>query len=267
MVPSPDNASPAVEARTASVVSNAISVLRCFSVREPLMGVTEIAARVGLHKSTVSRILATLEQENLVERDPQTRRFRLGLGLITMTGPLLADLDERRVAYPVLQELTEQTGETSALMVWNGSETVCLEQIPSPQQIKHTTPLGTRFDTALSSSVQIFLAAQPPERVRALLLSGRINHFTATETGITTYQQLLREVSSDGVAVNYGKTSVDEVGVSTPVFDHRDELVAAVMIAAPRYRVTEERLTHLVAACKAASARVSQRLGRAVRTP
>ncbi|WP_424348201.1 IclR family transcriptional regulator domain-containing protein [Kocuria sp. CH-021] len=96
-----------------------------------------------------------------------------------------------------------------------------------------------------------------------------MNHWTqlTLTRRVTTYQQLLREVSSDGVAVNYGKTSVDEVGVSTPVFDHRDELVAAVMIAAPRYRVTEERLTHLVAACKAASARVSQRLGRAVRTP
>ncbi len=266
MTLSSDHVSPTAEARTASVVSNAIGVLRCFSVQEPQLGVTEIAGRVGLHKSTVSRILATLEQENLVERDPQTRLFRLGLGLITMTGPLLADLDERRVAYPVLQELTEQTGETSALMVWNGNEAVCVEQIPSPQQIKHTTPLGTRYNTALSASVQTFLAAQPPERVRALLLSGTINHFTATDTGIDTYQQLLREVSAEGVAVNYGKTSVDEVGVATPVFDHRDELVATVMIAAPRYRVTEEQVTHLVAACKAASEKVSQRLGCAART-
>ncbi|OOE03565.1 helix-turn-helix domain-containing protein, partial [Fictibacillus arsenicus] len=78
MTSSTDNSSPITEARTASVVSNAIGVLRCFSVHEPLLGVTEIAARVGLHKSTISRILAILEQENLVERDPQTRRFRLG---------------------------------------------------------------------------------------------------------------------------------------------------------------------------------------------
>jgi len=267
MTPSPDSSSTAAEARTASVVSNAIAVLRCFSVHEPLLGVTEIAGRVGLHKSTVSRILATLEQDDLVERDPQTRRFRLGLGLITMTGPLLADLDERRVAYPVLQELTERTGETSTLMLWNGTGTVCVEQIPSPQQIKHTTPLGTRFNTALSSSVQIFLAAQPLERVRALLLSGAINHFTATETNIAAYLELLQEVSAEGVAVNYGKTSVDEVGVATPVFDHRDELVAAVMIAAPRYRVTEEQVAHLVDACRAASEEVSQRLGCAVRIP
>ncbi|CAL8899785.1 IclR family transcriptional regulator [Kocuria varians] len=253
------------ESRTTPVIANAVSVLRCFTHDDPLLGVTEIAGRIGLHKSTVSRILATLEQENLVERDPQTRRYGLGLGLITLAGPLLADLDERRVAYPVLQELTAQTGETSALVVWNGAETVCVEQIPSPQEIKHTIPLGTRYDTALSSSVQVFLAAQPAERVRALLLAGTVTHLATTEDAIESYLQQLATVRDEGVAVNYGRTHVDEVGVAAPVRDHRNETVAAVMIAAPRYRVTEDQVSHLVAACTAAAEEVSQRLGHSPR--
>src|SRR6478609_9937054 len=162
------------DAKGTSVIVNAIAVLRTFTADEPLLGVTEIANRVGLHKSTVSRILATFEQEHLVERDPETRRFRLGLGLIAVAGPLLAELEERRVAYPVLRELTEQTGETSALMVWNGAESMCVEQIASHHQIKHTTPLGARYNDALSASVQIFLAGEQPERVSALLRSGTI---------------------------------------------------------------------------------------------
>ncbi|MEX5237532.1 IclR family transcriptional regulator [Kocuria arenosa] len=249
------------EARAASVVSHALRVLRCFSVDEPTLGVTEIAARVGLHKSTVSRLLATLEREDVVERDPQTRRYRLGLGLISVAGPLLAELDERRVAYPVLLELTEQTRETSALLVWNGDQAVCVEQIPSPRQIKHTTPLGTRYSTALSSSVQLFLAEQPAERVRALLLSGIVELPDPTEASIDVYLESLRQVVDDGVAVNYGKTSVEEVGVAAAVRDHRDQLVAAVMVAAPRYRVTPEQAELLAAAAVAAAQEVSQRLG------
>lgn len=138
------------DSKGASVIVNAIAVLRTFSADEPLLGVTEIANRVGLHKSTVSRILATFEQEHLVERDAETRRFRLGLGLIAVAGPLLAELEERRVAYPVLRELSEQTGETSALMVWSGDESICVEQIASHHQIKHTTPLepGTTMPSA-----------------------------------------------------------------------------------------------------------------------
>lgn len=249
------------DSRTTPVVSNAIGVLRCFTVDEPHLGVTDIAGRVGLHKSTVSRILTSLEQENLVERDPQSLKYTLGLGLITLAGPLLAELDERRVAYPVLQELTERTGETSALVVWNGTETVCVEQIPSPREIKHTVPLGTRYNSAPSSTVQVFLAHQPQERVRALLLAGTLTHHSTADAAVDAYLGELAEVREAGVAVNYGRTSVDEVGVAAPVFDHRGELVSAVVIAAPRYRVTEDQVALMVAACMDAAREVSQRLG------
>ncbi|MDQ0635021.1 IclR family acetate operon transcriptional repressor [Arthrobacter pascens] len=249
------------DTKGASVIVNAIAVLRSFSADEPLLGVTEIANRVGLHKSTVSRILATFEQEHLVERDPETRRFRLGLGLIAVAGPLLAELEERRVAYPVLLELTEQTGETSALMVWNDSASMCVEQIASRHQIKHTTPLGARYNDAMSASVQVFLAAEPVERVGALLRSGGITYPGLDDAGLDGYQVRLKEVARRGWAINYGESSIDEVGVAAPVFDHRGDIVAAVLIPAPRFRVSEDRLQSLGEACAAAARRVTTRLG------
>ena len=122
------------EANGSSVIDHALAVLRCFSPEEPLLGVTDIAHRGGLHKSSVSRILATLENSDLVERDERSRRFRLGLGLITVSGPLLATLDVRRAAYAHLQELTARTGETadgraeiSAIIVPNGTEGFTVE--------------------------------------------------------------------------------------------------------------------------------------------
>ena len=244
-----------------SVIVNAIAVLRCFTADEPLLGVTEIASRVGLHKSTVSRILATFEQEHLVERDPETRRFRLGLGLIAVAGPLLAELEERRVAYPVLRELTDQTGETSALMVWNGTESMCVEQIASRQQIKHSTPLGARYQDAMSASVQVFLSAEPAERVRALLRSGTITYPGLDEASLDGYQIKLGDVARRGWAINYGESSIDEVGVAAPVYDHRGDIVAAVLIPAPRFRVSRERLQSLGEACSAAAHQVTTRLG------
>jgi IclR family acetate operon transcriptional repressor len=244
-----------------SVIVNAIAVLRSFTADEPLLGVTEIANRVGLHKSTVSRILSTFEQEHLVERDPETRRFHLGLGLIAVAGPLLAELEERRVAYPVLRELTEQTGETSALMVWNGTESMCVEQIASHQQIKHTTPLGARYQDAMSASVQVFLSAEPVERVRALLRSGTVTFPGLDDASLDGYQIKLGDVARRGWAINYGESSIDEVGVAAPVYDHRGDIVAAVLIPAPRFRVSRERLQSLGEACAAAAQLVTTRLG------
>ncbi|MET3809128.1 IclR family transcriptional regulator [Arthrobacter sp. UYEF3] len=249
------------DTKGASVIVNAIAVLRSFTADEPLLGVTEIANRVGLHKSTVSRILSTFEQERIVERDAETRRFRLGLGLIAVAGPLLAELEERRVAYPVLQELREQTGETSALMVWNGTESMCVEQIGSHHQIKHTTPLGARYQDAMSASVQVFLSTEPADRVSALLRSGEITYPGLDEAGLDGYKIRLGDVSCRGWAINYGESSIDEVGVAAPVYDHRGDVVAAVLISAPKFRVSRERLQSLGEACAAAAGRVTTRLG------
>ena len=247
--------------RGGSVIDNAIAVLRCFSSEEPLLGVTEIAHRVGVHKSTASRLLATLETSDLVERDPVSRQFRLGMGLISVAAPLLADMDVRRVAYPVLQELTVQSGETTALMLWNGYESVCVEQVASSQQIKHTSPLGARYNTAYSSSVQIFLAEQPTERVRKLLTSGSVTMAEPTAQRVDDYCEQLSRVRAAGVAVNYGKATVDEVGISAGIRDHRGDLIAAVMVAAPRFRVSEYQATIMAEAAVNSAQEVSQRLG------
>ena len=253
----PDNG----EGRGTSVLKNGIAVLRAFAVDEPLLGVSEIAAKVGLHKSTVSRILATLELEDLVERDPLTRRFRLGLGVIAMAGPLLADLDVRRVAYPLLHDLSRRTGETVALMVWDGGEAVCVEQVPSLRQVKHTTPLGTRYDTAASSSVQVFLAHLEPFTVRSLLMKGTIDFPGLTEAALDAYLIRLHDVVDRGFATNYGETSFEEVGVAAPVFDHRGEPVAAVLLSAPRFRVSTEQLGLFEKAVIDAAGAITSRLG------
>ncbi|WP_125610039.1 IclR family transcriptional regulator [Specibacter cremeus] len=249
------------DSRGASVLENAVAVLRSFSAAEPMLGVTDIATRIGLHKSTVSRILATLEQEELVERDPDTRRFHLGLGIIAVAGPLLAELEERRVAYPVLRQLTERTGETSSLMVWNGRESMCVEQIASPQQVKHTTPLGARYHDAMSASVQVFLAAEDEDRVKSLLAGGDITYPGLDAVELEAYLARLAEVARRGYATNYGESAIDEVGVAALVHDHRGNPVAAVLIPAPRFRVSPERLQLLGEACAAAAAHVTTRLG------
>ena len=247
-----------------SVLQNALAILHTFSEETPLLGVTEIADRVRLHKSTVSRILATLEAENIVEQDPGSRRFRLGLGLIGLAGPLIADLDVRRAASNVLQQTSEKTNETTALMIWNGGESVCVDQVTSPQQVRHSTPLGTRYGTVFSSSVQVFLADMDETQVHALLARPNLSSAGMETADIQAWQARLVEVRERGYAVNYGETSIQEVGVSAPVFDHRGETIAAILTSAPRFRVSPEQLPILGKATADAANQVAARLGGAL---
>ncbi len=249
------------EPRNSSVIVNVIDVLRCFTVDDPLQGVTEIATTVGLHKSSISRILSTLEQERIVERDELSRKFRLGMGLIAVAGPLLANLDVRRIAYPILQELAEATGETAALNIWDGAESVSVEQIPSRKQVKHTSPIGSRYGTPLSASVQVFLAYQDETVVRELLSRSGAEHDPAGPQDLEVYLHRLDQVRERGYACNYGETSDEEVGVAAPIMGHRGEVAAALMVAAPLYRIDDAKLAELAGICCRAAARISRRLG------
>jgi len=242
-----------------SVVHNVIDVLRCFSTDEPLVGVTEIAQQVGLHKSSVSRLLATLESEGWVEQEPTTRKYQLGLGLIAIAGPLLANLNVRQVAHPYLQQLAADTRETTVLAVWEDSAAVTVEQIVSDRTVKHTSPLGSRYSSTGSATVQIFLSDMTPDAAWALIDSGHIRlqtHWTKETT-----RQRLAETRNRGYATNLRETFEDEIGIAAPVYDHHRKVVAAVLIAAPAYRIDDHTTQWLIEQCLATAATISTRMG------
>ena len=224
-----------------------------------MVGVTEIAEEVGLHKSSVSRLLATLETEGWVEQDATTRRYRLGLGLIAIAGPLLANLNVRHIAFPYLQDLAEATQETAVLAVWEGSVAVTVEQIVSQRTIKHTSPLGARYASTGSATVQIFLSHMAEHAVTALLDNGSIE----LQSGWTRPElhERLATVRQQGFATNLQETFDDEVGIAAPVYDHRQEVIAAVLIAAPAYRLNDTVTQALIDQCVATAAKISTRMG------
>src|SRR5690606_9461052 len=221
----------------AASLLNGFLVLEAFSASDsPMLGVTEIVENVNLHKSTVSRMLAGLAEGGYVQRDEATGRYRLGLGMIGLAGPLLAELDIRRAAAPQLEAMTHATKETSALAVWNATEAIVVEQYASPHQVKHSASIGTRYTRFASSSVRVFLAALPAEEAdRLLALHGfGIDGYSGPGDAV---HDALAQIREQGIAVNDGETTVDEYGVSAPVRDYRGELVGCITASAPRSRV------------------------------
>jgi DNA-binding IclR family transcriptional regulator len=242
-------------------LQHGILVLQSFSREEPVLGVNEIARRVGLHKSTVSRILSTLEDQALVERDGSSGQFRLGVGVISLAGPMLANMNVRRVARPRLEELTLRVDETTGLAVWSRGETVIVEQVGARNPVKHTIPIGTRYQAHSGSSGKVFLAHAPPEEVREVFDRGLPRVTERTITDPRRLSEELERVRRLGYAVNDGESAIEEVGVAAPVRDHRDRVVAALLLSAPRYRTPPERIERLGPLVAEAAADVSARLG------
>lgn len=249
-----------VQGAAASLL-NGLAVLEAFSVQKPVLGVTEVAQLVGLHKSTVSRILGGPTEAGYVQSDEETGRYRLGLGLIALSGPLLADLDVRRAAVPYLEQLTESTQEISVISVWNGPEAIVVEQVASPYQVKHTANIGTRYNKFETSSVRVFRAELAPALATGLIESGQILR-TAGDGLPLDHTAHLQEVARQAYAVNDGSTIEEEFGVSAPVRDYRGKVVGCIAVSAPRSRVPKHTTSGtLVKAVQHAASEVSTRLG------
>lgn len=248
----------------AASLLNGLNVLEAFTPAHPVLGVTEISERVGLHKSTVSRILQGFAEAGYVQRDEATGRYRLGLGMLGLAAPLLADLDVRRAAQPHLEELTSRTGETSALSLWNGTEAVVVEQVDSPHQVKHSAHIGTRYNLWASSSVRLFLSTIEMESVHDLVSSGHIivSEQDRRRGGFEAPSEHLQHVRDSGLAVNDGQTTPEEFGVSTAIHDYRGSITGCITVSAPRSRVQDRDLGGLLMdSARDAAAAVSARLG------
>ena len=257
-------ASPAPKTQgIAASLLNGFAVLEAFSIAEPELGVTEIAERVGLHKSTVSRILQGMSESRYVARDPDSGKYTLGIGLISLAGPLLANLNVRHVAHEPLQLATDRTKETSALSVFNGSFPVVVEQIDSPQFVKHTQYIGTSYNRWASSSFQMGMANLPPETVREVLASGEIKGAPPVGEDADWQSVLahLHTVRAANVCINDGETNPEEFGVSAPVLDYDGVMKAVVTMSAPRMRAAGEHRQLIIDTVIETAATISHRLG------
>src|SRR5690349_13812874 len=158
-------------------VARAVGVLQALADSGGELGVTELGRRLGVHKATASRLVATLAEHRLVERNPITDKYRLGFGLIHLAGSAMAGLDLTREARPVLEELAERTQETVNLAVLDGHSVLNVDQITSPPTVASRSWVGRRTPWHCTSNGKV-LVAWLPEPDREQLLAGKLEQLT-----------------------------------------------------------------------------------------
>ena len=123
-------------------IERAVAILNVFSSDEPELGVTEIAERVGLHKSTVHRFMVNLDAAGLVERNPRSGRYRLGLHIFELGGLVMQRMNLWDEALPFLEGLVRDTGETGHLAVLEGGEAIYIERVEELARLVMTAANG-----------------------------------------------------------------------------------------------------------------------------
>jgi len=242
-------------------IQRATAILRCFSEAEPELGVIEISRRLELHKSTVSRILSTLEHEGLVNQNPQTTKYRLGLGLISLAGVALGRLDVRAAAQPYLNHLVEVTQETINVTVLDGHECVNVERVASPKPIRYVGWIGRRTPLHCTAAGKVILAYTPPEQREALIQLPLPRYTKHTITDKAILEKALAQICRDGYATAQEEFEEEFSAIAAPILNHRCEVVGAIAVSGPTYRLSSEQFESFVESLLETTGKVSAELG------
>jgi DNA-binding IclR family transcriptional regulator len=257
--PAPGGVSPRYRIQA---IERAVSILNAFSPEDPELGVTELADRLGLHKSTVHRFMVNLDAAGLVERNPRTGRYRLGLRIFELGGLVMQQMNLWDEALPFLEGLVRDTGETGHLAVLDGGEAIYIERVEARRALRVPSAIGRGYPAHATNLGKVLLADLPAERVEQIVAERGLAAYTPhTITGLEELEAELERIRALGYAVDNEEYDEGLRCIGAPVRDHSGHVVAALGIGGPVTRITPDRADELAELVMAAARGLSRRLG------
>lgn len=244
---------------TVQSVDRAVTILEILA-RAGESGVTELAAEVGVHKSTAFRLVAALERRGLVEQTGDRGKYRLGVGILRLAGATTARLDLVEQARPVCRRLAAETGETVNIAVLSERSALYLDQVAGASALQSHNWVGRHIPLHATSNGKVLLSAMPkPE------LDHAISTLPAyTERTITTKRALreaIKRVRAEGYALAVDEFETGLTAVAAPIRDLHGDVVASMSLSGPTFRLNGDRLEEVRPRLVDAAAEVSHQLG------
>ena len=251
--------SAAVTGQGVQSVDRALGILEVLA-RTGEAGITEIAAELGVHKSTAFRLVATLEAHRLVEQTSDRGRYRLGVGILRLAGATAARLDLVQEARPICRQLAADTGETVNVAVLSGNSALYLDQVAGSSALQPHNWVGQHMPLHATSNGKVLLSGLDETSLDAV--ADTLAPYTPhTITRRARLREELDRVREQGYALAIDELEVGLTAVAAPVHNAHGDLVASISVSGPTFRLTPERLDHVVALVRGAVLEVSHRLG------
>ncbi|MFD2615113.1 IclR family transcriptional regulator [Paenibacillus gansuensis] len=238
---------------TVRAVERALDILLCFT-DETDLGLTEIAARVELHKSTVHRLLASLEGKGFVQRDEATEKYRLGLRILELYANMSHADDPAVLLLPEMEALRDRLDETVSLYVRDGDERVRIQAVQSNQAIRRVAPVGARMPLYVGASSKILLAFADVAAQAAILdAPGWPEHIAKGD-----FLEQLAEIKRLGYATSVAERELGAAAVAAPILARTGRLAAVLAVSGPSSRMTPEVMKQQAPVIMEAAARMGK---------
>jgi DNA-binding IclR family transcriptional regulator len=246
-----------------SSVATAIRLLKAFSEDEVEIGISTLSKRLGIAKSTVHRLAVTLVSEGLLEQDPETGKYRLGLSLFRLGALVRRRMTISGEARPFLFQLRAKTDETVHLAILDGNEIMYVYDLESSQAIRMRSDLGGRKPAYCTAEGQAILAFSEPAVVEHVIAKGLAPRTPQTITTPDGLRRALEAVRQRGCAIEDEESELGMRCIAAPIRDDTGEVIAAVGLAGPVTRLSKKIAVsfspHVIETAEAISTRLGYR--------
>ena len=221
-------------------VDRAVAILDALRAKGDYLGVTELSNELDLHKSTVHRLLVSLKRGGLVERDPRTRRYRLGLRLVELGYAVLNSRGLPQVALPYLHYLADTVKEITFLSIRDGDRVIDVLQLPAPHMVQSINWLGSGSLHSTSAG-KVFLAHMGEAELESYLNEPLASYTANTMTDANQLRAEVAMVRERGYATSWEEQEQGVNASAVPLRRGQNEVVAAIGVVGPSYRFTSAK--------------------------
>ncbi|WP_019153073.1 IclR family transcriptional regulator [Robertmurraya massiliosenegalensis] len=244
-----------------SSVKNALRILKSFTTDEPEKKISDLSASLGLNKSTVSRTMSTLASEGFVFKDPESKKYRLGLSILSLSGIVNSHMDVYRESQPVLMKLVENIGETAHISVLDNLEVIYLNKVECNHPVRFLTHIGKRNPAYCTSSGKVLLAFSDDKIVESVINKSLQKFNKNTVADPEQLRTYLKKVRKDGFAYSVEEFLEGVNSVAAPIYDYRGKVIAALTVVGPKQRIQTHKIPTLSKKVIQAAKEISERMG------
>ncbi len=224
-------------------INRIFSLLDCFTIEKPDLGVREAARMMNLSPSSCGRLLGELRDEGILIQNADTRTYSLGGRVIRWADVYTASSDLRRKAYPFMEQIYKLTNETVTLYTAEEFDRICVERIESKKTVRVAEPIGTRIKIFTGSGGKSILAFRNQNEIEAVFNYARtLPKYQNSEEYFSQLSNELETIRKQGYAISHGEWESGASGIGAPIMNEKGIPIGSISISAPTQRFLNQEI-------------------------
>jgi IclR family acetate operon transcriptional repressor len=246
-------------------LASALRILDEFALRNEPLGVTELADRLGIQKSNVSKVLSTFRDNGYLVQDPTSKKYLVGLNLFALGNNYINSNRLSRVALPTMRKLVDETGHSAVVSVMQGGDVIHVLAVEGRLFVDGRWRVGVWMPFHATSAGKVLLAFGPPHQVDNLIKTRGLPYVTnKTIVDPRKFSSVIQKVHKCGFSVTRGETLPGSSALAVPLFDGSPFAVATLGLICPEHLLTDAEAERLLPSLHKSAREVSLRLGASI---